>query len=243
MLASQGEEEAAAAERVWEYLHMGHDLVASDVIVCMGSSDLRVATYAAELYMRGLAPLLLFSGGVGTGPHSGHNLLGWDRPEAEVMADEAVRCGVPREQILLEPRSANSGENIRFTSELLHAESQRFEAAGGAARSILVVHKPFMERRAFATFMKQWPVVGGAAPRPAITLASPPLTFADYLVGTPISREDTISIMVGDLQRIKRYTEPPHDFQIAQDIPAGVWEAGQLLVAAGFTSNLIGDAL
>jgi hypothetical protein len=218
------DQEAAAAERVWEYLHMGHDLVASDVIVCMGSSDLRVATYAAELYMRGLAPLLLFSGGVGTGPHSGHNLLGW-------------------EQILLEPRSANSGENIRFASELLRAESQRFEAAGGAARSILVVHKPFMERRAFATFMKQWPVVEGAAPRPAITLASPPLTFTDYLIGTPIGREDTISIMVGDLQRIKRYTEPPHDFQIAQDIPADVWEAGQLLVAAGFTSNLIGDAL
>ena len=145
-----------AAQQVWKYLQIRHDPTASDVIVCLGSSDLRVATYAAELFKRGLAPWLVFSGGVGTGPHSGCNLLGWDRPEAEVMADEAVRCGVPRENILVEPASRNSGENIRFTHALLQAERQRFEASGGL-RSMLVVHKPFMERRAYATFMKQWP--------------------------------------------------------------------------------------
>eukprot|EP00937_MAST-01D_sp_MAST-1D-sp2_P005767 g5767.t1 len=129
----------AAALRVWDYLQMGHDVSASasfDVIVCLGSSDMRVATRAAELFERGLAPCLLFSGGVGTGPHSGRNLLGWERPEAEVMAEEAVRCGVPRENILVESKSSNSGENIRFTSALLRAERQRFEATGGV-RSIL----------------------------------------------------------------------------------------------------------
>ena len=230
-----------AAQLVWNYLQMsGSDLpTTSDVIVCLGSSDLRVATYAAELFKRGLAPWLVFSGGVGTGPHSGRNLLGWDRPEAEVMADEAVRCGVPRKNILVEPASRNSGENIRFTHALLHAERQRFEAAGGL-QSMIVVHKPFMERRAYATFMKQWP---DDTARPAILLTSPRLTFGEYLVGTPITKEDTISIMVGDLQRIKRYAEPPHEFQIPQDIPATVWAAAELLVAAGFTGNLIGDKI
>ena len=155
------------------------------------------------------------------------------------MADEAVRCGVPRENILVEPASRNSGENIRFTHALLQAERQRFEASGGL-RSMLVVHKPFMERRAYATFMKQWP---SDAARPTILLTSPRLTFSEYLVGTPISRDDTISIMVGDLQRIKRYAEPPHEFQIPQDIPAAVWAAGEQLVAAGFTGNLIGDKM
>ena len=230
-----------AAQLVWNYLQMsGSDFpTASDVIVCLGSSDLRVATYAAELFKRGLAPWLVFSGGVGTGPHSGRNLLGWDRPEAEVMADEAVRCGVPRKNILVEPASRNSGENIRFTHALLHVERQRFEATGGI-HNMIVVHKPFMERRAYATFMKQWP---DDIARPAILLTSPRLTFAEYLVGTPITKEDTISIMVGDLQRIKRYAEPPHEFQIPQDIPATVWAAGELLVAAGFTGNLIGDKI
>ena len=227
-----------AVQIVWDYLQLGHDLAPADVIVCLGSSDLRVATYAAELFQQGLAPVLLFSGGVGTGPHSGRNLLGWDKPEAEVMAAEAVRCGVPREQILVEPASRNSGENIRFTHELLLAEQQRF---AGGLRSIIVVHKPFMERRAYATFMKQWPAA--AAARPSISLTSPRLSLAEYLVGTPISRQDTIAIMVGDLQRIKRYAEPPYEFQIPQYIPAAVWQAGEQLVAAGFVDNLIDNAL
>ena len=63
-----------------------------------------MATYAASLFLRGpVAKWLVFSGGIGTGPHSGKNLMGWPRPEAEVFADEAVRCGVPRDRILTEP--------------------------------------------------------------------------------------------------------------------------------------------
>ena len=45
---------------------------------------------------------LLFSGGVGTGPHSGANMLGWDRPEACYFRDAAIECGVPREAIITE---------------------------------------------------------------------------------------------------------------------------------------------
>jgi hypothetical protein len=48
-----------------------------------------------------------------------------------------------------------------------------------------------------------------------------------------------ISIMVGDLQRVKLY--PLRGFQIPQEIPGDVWEAYEALVAAGYNRHLIRD--
>ena len=36
----------------------------------------RIATYAAKLFLEGRAKFILFSGGMGSGPHSGANLHG-----------------------------------------------------------------------------------------------------------------------------------------------------------------------
>ena len=54
-----------------------------------------------------------------------------------------------------------------------------------------------MERRSYATFMRQWP-----EPRPSIAISSPDISFEDY-PNDHISREVVTNIMVGDLQRIK----------------------------------------
>ena len=47
---------------------------------------------------------------------------------------------------------------------------------------------------------------------------------------------DVISIMVGDLQRIKLY--PEKGFQIPQSIPTEVWAAYESLVEAGYNRHL-----
>ena len=52
-----------------------------------------------------------------------------------------------------------------------------------------------------------------------------------------MSADDVVSIMVGDLQRIRLY--PQKGFQIAQDIPDDVWHAYESLVAAGYDKHLI----
>ena len=66
-----------AIEILWEYHHVKQELRPADLIFILGSNDVRVAEYAAELYARKRAPLLLFSGGMGrfTGE--------WAVPEAE----------------------------------------------------------------------------------------------------------------------------------------------------------------
>ncbi len=52
--------------------------------------------------------------------------------------------------ILIEKNSTNTGENVQFTRKLL-AEH------GLDPQKFIVVQKPYMERRAFATFLRYWP--------------------------------------------------------------------------------------
>ena len=91
-----------------------------------------------------------------------------------------------------------------------------------------------MERRSFATVKRVWP-------EPAIAISSPPLSFDEYMEGSVVDRETVISIMAGDLQRIRVYGMPPHNFQIPQSIPQHVWSAYEALVAHGHTMNIIPD--
>lgn len=62
-----------------------------------------------ELFKRGLAPRLLFSGGGRRAPPA----------EAEVMRRIAVELGVPEGAILLELESCNTEENARLSAELM----------------------------------------------------------------------------------------------------------------------------
>jgi uncharacterized SAM-binding protein YcdF (DUF218 family) len=211
------EEVDILAQKVWDYHHLNHCVEKADAILAMGSHDLRVAERGAQLFLEHWAPLLIFSGGLG-------NLTRgiWDRPEADLFAEVAVRMGVPREKILIENRSTNTGENIHFTKGLLtnlHLDPQKF----------ILVHKPYMERRAFATFRKVWP-------EKQALVTSPQISFEDY-PNQEISKREVIGIMVGDLQRIRAY--PARGFQIHQEIPPEVWAAGQELIRLGYSQNLI----
>ena len=118
----------------------------------------------------------------------------WTQPEADQFAEIAIGIGVPSEKILIENRSSNTGENIMFTRRLLEEKQinpQRF----------ILVQKPYMERRSFATFKKVWP-------EKEVLVTSPQVSFEEYLreyTNQQLSKDDVISIMVGDLQRIKLY--------------------------------------
>lgn len=207
----------ALAQIIWNYHLLRHPLEKSDCILVLGSNDPRVAQRGAELFLAGWAPLLVCSGNVGA---LTAGLYG--KPEAEYFADVAISMGVPRDRILIENKSLNTGENIQNTRELL-------EKAGLNPQSFIVVQKPYMERRAYATFKKFWP-------EKKIIVTSPQLSYSAYPF-PELPRERVINIIVGDLQRIKLY--PSKGFQIEQPIPAPVWEAYEQLVSLGFTEHLI----
>jgi len=211
----------ALAETIWNYHLMNHEVAKADVILVLCSHDERVAERGAQLFLDGWAPLLIFSGG-----HGAITRTLWNEAEAERFAHIAERLNVPRESILVEPHSTNTGENIEFTKRLLLER-------GLNPHKFIVVQKPYMERRSYATFRKLWP-------EKELIVTSPQVSFRDYLANysnADISTEDVVSIMVGDLQRIKLY--PARGYQIAQEIPDEVWGAFEGLVRAGYDKYLI----
>ncbi|UKZ58947.1 uncharacterized protein TrAtP1_000267 [Trichoderma atroviride] len=175
------------ATLVYNFHRMNMPLHPADAIFCLCSLDTRIAAHAAQLYLDGLAPYLIYSG------DSGALTKGlFSEPEAVVFAAIAREMGVPEDKIIVEPRARNTGENVRFTYALLKERGLEFN-------KLVLVQKPYMERRTYATFRKQWPDEATA-----FTVSSPKLSFDEYPDASN-TRELVTSIMVGDLIRIREY--------------------------------------
>lgn len=207
------------AKIIWDYHHLNQKLEKADAIFVLGSSDTRVAERAAELYLEGWAPLVIFSGGVG---RTTKDMEHFSAGEANVFAEVAVKMSVPKENIILENKSTNTGENIIFTRRLL-------ARLGIHVKKMIVVQKPYMERRAYATLKKQWPDV-------EVVVTSPDISFENY-PNESRPMDYVINAIVADVQRIKVY--PEKGFQIPQEIPDEVWDAYEKLVKAGYDRLLI----
>ncbi|MFH9662970.1 YdcF family protein [Streptomyces sp. NPDC017248] len=212
------DEQFRDAALIWDYHQLGHRPRPCSAAIGLGSHDLGVAAAAAGLYRDGLFPVLVFSGG-----NSPTTRARFPRGEAVHYREHALGLGVPDEVIMVEPRAANTGQNITFSRELL-AE------AGVAVDSLLLISKPYMERRSYATCRKLWPEV-------EVVCASEPLELDDYMKS--IGDDGlVVDMLVGDLQRVIEY--PKLGFAVEQDVPGDVREAYERLLRAGFDSRLIG---
>jgi len=100
---------------------------------------------AVELWNRGYAPELAFTGGVGDNPPS----------EATAAAQYAVSLGVPSDVMVLEDRSTSTEENARFLAE------QR-----GYERVLLVTdaYHVFRARQVFARHFDSVDATGSLSP-------------------------------------------------------------------------------
>jgi uncharacterized SAM-binding protein YcdF (DUF218 family) len=205
------------AESIWDYHQMGHELRPVDVAIGLGSHDLGVAIIAAELYHAGLFPLLVFSGG-----NSPTTAARFPRGEAVHYREHAMTLGVPDAAILVESQAGNTGQNVALSRALLAAH-------GHEPCSVLLISKPYMERRGYATCRKVWPEA-------EVVCASEPLKLDDY-VRSIGDEKLVIDMLVGDLQRVVEY--PKLGFAVEQDVPAGVLAAYDRLIDAGFDSRLL----
>ena len=205
---------------LWDYLGMHQKPEKADVIVGFGNFNDNIARRAAELYLQGYAPKILFTGGLG---RNTKNLL--SEPEADRFARVAMECGVPEGDILREDRSTNTKENILFTREMLERLELKHER-------ILGVHQPFMERRICAAMGVYWP-------EQSFRVTSPQVTIAEYLREAErqgMTREGSISVIVGDFQRMDLYARL--GYQLPQEIPEQAWEAFRQLVDMGYDKQL-----
>lgn len=122
--------------------------------------------------------------------------------------------GVPEDAIFLENASTNSSENVWFSMNML-------EENGISHERLLIVHKPYMERRAYATFKKHYS-------QQHILVTSQQVSMKNY-VTEEISMEKLIHLLVGDTQRILVY--PEKGYQIPQSMPQDVIDAMNALIS------------
>ncbi|WP_247746750.1 YdcF family protein [Streptomyces oryzae] len=202
---------------MWGYHQMGHEPRRCSAAIGLGSHDLGVATTAADLYRTGLFPVLVFSGG-----NSPTTAACFPRGEAVHYRERALELGVPGEAILVEPRAGNTGQNIAFSREVLREAAVEVD-------SVLLISKPYMERRAYATCRKVWPEVD-------VVCASEPLELDDYVKSIG-DEKLVVDMLVGDLQRVIEY--PKLGFAIEQEVPEHIRAAYQRLLRAGFDSRLL----
>lgn len=205
---------------LWDYLQLHQTPRKADVIVGFGNFNTDIARRAAQLYLEGYAPKILFTGGLG---RNTEGLL--PEPEAVRFGKVALEMGVPEADILLEDRSRNTAENIQFTRALLEAENIPHS-------HVLGVHQPFMERRIAAAMGVYWPEL-------SFSVTSPQVTTPEYLSRAKdqgITENAAVSVIVGDFQRMELYTQK--GWQVPQEIPAEAWAAFEALVELGFDKQL-----
>lgn len=203
-----------AVEVLWDYHRLDRLPAPGEGILVFGSNDLRVAEHAVSLFQAGLGRWILFSGA------RGRMTEHWPETEAATMAALARSRGVSDACLFIEDRATNTGENIRFSRELL-------AAAGLTPERVIVVQKPYMERRTQAALDVQWP---GAV----CQVTSPPSDFASYCTDE-LPPQLVIEAMVGDFQRILDY--PALGFASEQPVPQRVMDAYRLLCREGLPGN------
>lgn len=121
--------------------HAGR-LAAADVIFVFGTQHWTPAELAAALYGKGLAPVIVTTGGAARHPRG--------LTEALIHRDLIVTAGVPTSDVLVETRSTNTEENVTMALPLLRQL--------GDVKSVIAIVKWF-HRRALITLAAHLPSV------------------------------------------------------------------------------------
>lgn len=205
------------AKTLWDYNVLHQNIEKADVIVALGNSDIRTAQRAADLFNNHFGDQLVTTGGFGRLTKDLFTV-----PEARLFADEAIGRDVPVDKILIEDASTNTFDNIRFTKKLLATN-------GLEPKSVLIVTKPYMERRALGIALATWPDV-------AVTVTSPSLDFENYC-NNQIPEDLLINMLVGDTQRVMIFSDSGNIPK--QDVPTEVADAYHRLISLGYDRQVV----
>lgn len=205
---------------LWDYLCMHQNMKKSDIILVCGGHDVGVAKEAARLYNENYAPKVIVSGGIV------REIFGQSKKalEADILGDLLVSYGVKKENIYYEREAKNTSENLELSEKLLNNEGILFNR-------VIMVQKPYAERRAMYLALKKWP-------NREIILTSEKTTFDNYF-NSDIPERKIISMMVGEIQRL--IFSPQFGWIDPVDIPQSVLDAYNSLCQLGYTERLMSD--
>lgn len=206
-----------AACSVWQYHCLNEvrpkDIKSFDLIVGLGTYDVRVAERCADLYHQDLSRQIVFTGGKGT-----ITKKIFRRSEAEAYANVAQKNQVKKAHIALETKALNTGENIRFVKKMFPK-----------AKSAIFVTTPQMQRRCRATLDKIWPEL-------EISFITSPDLHLISQATEDVDLNKVIHEVVGNYARIRTY--PKRGYQSEQEFSESADKAFQKLIGEGYTQHM-----
>ena len=143
ILHASGEKMIHHVDFITDFIFVENILSPCDIILVLGGSHRQLAQKAAELYQKGLAKYILFSG-------QKNPNIAEDISEAEWLKAIAVNLGVPAGQILCENKAAHTFENAEFSLNLLEEKSLKFD-------KVMLVCKAYHSRRSLLTYQYIFP--------------------------------------------------------------------------------------
>jgi hypothetical protein len=209
------------ARTVFDYLVVrSAGLEPVDVIFGFGHFDPKIPARCCELYRRGYASRLVFTGGVGAGTAY------LSQSEALYFRDEAMRVypEIPEDAILLEPESTHTGENIRYSLQKLEDAGWGHNPSSGLHRVILVANA-YRQRRVGLAWRRH-------APRVTALHAPPETTFEDERSLFAEKGQDLVAFLVGEVDRIVRYGA--RGYIVNVDVPEDILNACAQLRDLGY---------
>jgi len=205
---------------LWNYMQLHQTISPVDVIILPWNSDVSYMPYVINLYHQWFAPHIICSGK--GSPYMGKS---YTESEAEHYAGILINWWVPQDSIVLEDQATSTGENMRFSYEICE-KNQR--------NNILIIQKPFFERRLFATAYHETSSTWRKAQH--IIISSMPCTIDEYDTINTLPL-DWIQSLVWDIHRIKVCTD---QWWIApQVIPDDVQKAYLTLVQLWYDQLLM----
>jgi uncharacterized SAM-binding protein YcdF (DUF218 family) len=203
------------AHDLFRFLYLKDELKRVDAIIGFGHFDLKIPHTCGSLYTQGFAPNIIFTGGIGAGSAD------LNKPEASVFKEELQNHfpPIPEENIFVENKSTNTGENIEFTTEKLQKEWPETNFSSGI-NSLIIVANAARQRRVWLTWRKQFPNM------PVLNYP-PETTFDEEFKLFKSKGRDLIKLMIGEMQRIIDY--PYEAYTILDNIPKHVYKSYRYL--------------
>ena len=199
---------------LWDYLVLKQSLAPADFIFVMCSYNLNIADYAYILFQQGMGKKIVLSGGM---VQTRDILIAdWDDPEAVVFKNRLIELGMNKNDIIIEDKAEDTTQNAQYTRDLLAKELP--EVTTG-----LIVHKPYMKRRAYMTACKEWPEITWKT-------TSPIISYEKYI--DEFDEEKLINRLAREASKMKE--EKDLKYQITPEKYEAVDNALKKLIAKGY---------
>jgi hypothetical protein len=209
-----------AANILWNFHNITEDdnvdLLSTDLAIVSGHVD-GLVDYAASLYKQGVAPRLLFGGGLMYGQVRGLDIVG-DSPEAFVYFDRAVKLGVDPSDIIIEGLHKNMGEAVQTAQWII-------KSLDADIKKVIWICEPDKKLRSWATIKKQF----------GIDVDVVVNSFTDSLSDYARNTNQTVNIIRSMVKNtLKLGYNYRSGFQVEVPVPDEVYEAAGYLVDKGY---------